>query len=307
MTRNPYDVLGVVSQHRRPTPSHRVGPIAAEAQEVATTLREEHGIDVTPRTVHMDITSPDRLGLVFKESREVPAKARPDERLAFAKAQLKLIDEHVAKHGAPPFYVFGDETWCNATHRVKGKYCKPDDPRPVVKCKERFVPKVNTFGVLTEKRLHAWDMPDGQGKRGGVVGAQFVKFFMAKVGPLVCNIKKQAKGRDIVVVLDGAGIHMKGQTAKWCEKHSLTLMEKWPAHSPDLNPIENAWAHMKTAIGKELQIYDTKNIEESRRRISRKRDAVVKNYRQESCENLVESFRRRLMKCVERGGEHTGY
>ena len=64
---------------------------------------------------------------------------------------------------------------------------------------------------------------------------------------------------------------------------------------------------MKTAIGKELQLYEMKEAAESQRRISAKRDAVVKNYREENCKNLVESFRRRLLTCVERAGEHTGY
>ena len=40
---------------------------------------------------------------------------------------------------------------------------------------------------------------------------------------------------------DGAGYHMsKSTTTKWRQQVGLIRMD-WPAHSPDLNPIENLW------------------------------------------------------------------
>jgi hypothetical protein len=40
-------------------------------------------------------------------------------------------------------------------------------------------------------------------------------------------------------------------------QHRFNLME-WPAHSPDLNPIENLWAHLKTQLNQRYP--DTKYI-----------------------------------------------
>ena len=149
--------------------------------------------------------------------------------------------------------------------------------------------------------------PPGEGASGGLIGKQFLAFFKANVGPMMSTFKKQAKGRDVVIVLDGAGVHKKKELKKWLEGKSASLMDEWAPHSPDLNPIENAWAHVKEEIGKELQIYDRKDEEASKKRIEAKRDAVVRRYAGKKCHNLVHSFRTRLQKCVELDGGHTGY
>ena len=85
-----------------------------------------------------------------------------------------------------------------------------------------------------------------------------------------------------------------------------SLIPDWPSHSPDLNPIENIFTQVKDRIGKELQIYDMKNKEQSQKKISAKRDQVVQGM-SDVCAQFVESFPRRLEKCADTGGNHTGY
>lgn len=43
---------------------------------------------------------------------------------------------------------------------------------------------------------------------------------------------------------DNAPIHNVGATKDWLEEHGVWVIN-WPAHSPDLNPIEHAWACLK--------------------------------------------------------------
>jgi transposase len=46
---------------------------------------------------------------------------------------------------------------------------------------------------------------------------------------------------------DNALIHTAGKIKNWLQGHGITVME-WPPYSPDLNPIENAWAKLKERI-----------------------------------------------------------
>ena len=44
-------------------------------------------------------------------------------------------------------------------------------------------------------------------------------------------------------------IHSAYLVQRWFENHGIPLMQ-WPPYSPDLNPIEHAWAKLKELIYK---------------------------------------------------------
>ena len=283
--------------------------------EIQALLAKE-GVTASRSTVLRDLH--DRLKLAFRTYRDVPAKADATKRLAFATSELAAYDKAVtatakvtkAREGAKPklhpYYIFTDETWCNATHRRKGKFVSEGDPRPENKVKERFVPKVNTYGILTEDRLLVYDMPEeGDGPRGGITKAQFAVCLKAWLSPQLAAIRKAAGKREIRWVMDGAGIH--NDAYAWIKEKCKFKIVDWPAHSPDLSPIENVWALIKHRIGKVLQIYDMKDIKTSRAKISKKRDGVAGKITKKTLANYVNSFKKRLEICVERKGEHTGY
>ena len=60
---------------------------------------------------------------------------------------------------------------------------------------------------------------------------------------------------------DNARLHAAKRTQQWLEnggqEHGFTVM-KWPANSPDLNPIENLWAWVKIELHRRYS--DTKYL-----------------------------------------------
>jgi len=46
---------------------------------------------------------------------------------------------------------------------------------------------------------------------------------------------------------DNAPTHKAKKTKKWMHDHGISLLD-FPPYSPDLNPIENLWAHFKRRI-----------------------------------------------------------
>lgn len=66
---------------------------------------------------------------------------------------------------------------------------------------------------------------------------------------------------------DNARIYTSESTTDWLLSHSIAWMD-WPAHSPDLNPIEHVWKQLKLNIRKMFPLPDIlKNNEVDRAKL----------------------------------------
>ena len=94
--------------------------------------------------------------------------------------------------------------------------------------------------------------------------------------------------------------HTSKRAQKWFEDNNIQVPE-WPAQSPDLNPIEHLWEHLKYQLLK----YDTppKGVHKLWDRLEEEWDKISP----EVCQNLIESMPRRIKAIIKANGGHTKY
>ena len=107
---------------------------------------------------------------------------------------------------------------------------------------------------------------------------------------------------------DNAPIHSAGLVRKWFQDHGIPVME-WPPYSPDLNPIEHAWARLKDTIYKlDPDLANARgSSEEVRKRfrelIEQAWDALGNDY----FDQLIRSMDSRVNAVLEAKGWYTRY
>jgi transposase len=94
--------------------------------------------------------------------------------------------------------------------------------------------------------------------------------------------------------------HTSKKAKKWFEDNNIEVLA-WPAQSPDLNPIEHLWVHLKSQLNKYER--SPKGVFELWERL------VVEwnNIPPEVCQKLIESIPRRLEKVIRANGGHINY
>jgi len=94
--------------------------------------------------------------------------------------------------------------------------------------------------------------------------------------------------------------HTSRKAGQWFSDNNIIPL-KWPAQSPDLNPIEHLWQHLKNR----LQQYDTlpKGVHELWERVAEEWNKIPP----ETCQNLIESMPRRIQAVLKAKGGHTKY
>ena len=94
--------------------------------------------------------------------------------------------------------------------------------------------------------------------------------------------------------------HTSKKANKWFKDNDIQVIF-WPAQSPDLNPIEHLWKHLKC----QLHQYETPSngVHELWDRASEEWN----NISPETCQNLIESMPRRIQAVIRAKGGHTKY
>jgi transposase len=100
---------------------------------------------------------------------------------------------------------------------------------------------------------------------------------------------------------DGASIHQSKSTKEWLAANGVKLFNDgiWPAHSPDLNPIEHLWPHVTRQLSD--RYYNTKDD------LWNALEIAFKAVDRQIILNLYGSMVRRLVAVQTARGGHTKY
>ncbi|KAG1187963.1 hypothetical protein G6F70_009540 [Rhizopus microsporus] len=95
--------------------------------------------------------------------------------------------------------------------------------------------------------------------------------------------------------------HKSKSTIAWLNNNAIRYIDDWPAQSPDLNPIEHVWHHIKL----NLSLYETraKNVSELWDRI----DIEWNKLDADTCRRYIDSMPDRIEAVIRAKGGYTRY
>ena len=106
---------------------------------------------------------------------------------------------------------------------------------------------------------------------------------------------------DVVFQQDGAKCHTSDSTINWMNSNGIRYINNWPPCSPDLNPIEHLWHHVK----KRLDGYPLKpkNVEELWQRF----DYEWNRFTKEDMNKYYTNYHKRIEAVINARGGYTKY
>jgi transposase len=95
--------------------------------------------------------------------------------------------------------------------------------------------------------------------QGKITSADVIKFFE--------KIVRRNPKRHVVLIMDKAPPHTSGATLKYISSEKRLHVFNFPSRSPELNPNEKIWNHLKN---EELKSHQARNINELRKIVKNK-------------------------------------
>lgn len=247
--------------------------------------QQEAGVEVTARTVRSRLFKAGRFSYVAPKKPLLTARHRA--------ARLQWAREHVRWTPAQwATVLFSDETPLHLVQTTQRRYFR---------------------SVRGRNRLQNIVQPRLQGGGGSVM----VWGAFSQAGPLVLHrLEGTLTAQRYVEILnqhalpyfqdhpdqtfqqDNATSHKARLTMNWFQDNAIQVLQ-WPAVSPDLNPIENCWAYLKSEVDK-IEVH-------GREQLFNEANRIFAEMPRDFIQNLIESMPQRCQQVIDRGGRHSDY
>ena len=109
---------------------------------------------------------------------------------------------------------------------------------------------------------------------------------------------KELAERNLLFMQDGARCHIAKNVMSYFDRKNIDVIENWPAHSPDLNPIEQLWAYIDTLLSRNYP--KPQSVEQLKAQVM---DCWEK-LPQWKLNNFVRDFGRKVKECKRNGGRN---
>lgn len=264
---------------------------AETAVQVSKALQTITNKPVTAQTVHRHLRSTGMKAVVKKKKPHLSQKHRR-ERMDFAIRHKDWTLDDWKR------VVWSDETKINHLGSDGRKWAWK---RAGEGLSDRLVEGTVKFGggSVMVWGCMLWDGPGYACKIDGRMdGDLFIQILDDELQETLTHYGKTPQ--DIIFQQDNDPKHTCKKAHEWFKNHGFTLLQ-WPAQSPDLNPIEHLWEHIKRRLGE----YETPpgGMLELWERV----EAEWDNIPAEVCQNLIESMPRRIEAVLKAKGGHTKY
>jgi len=194
--------------------------------------------------------------------------------------------------------IWSDETKVNrlTSDRCEWVYKKAGDG-----LSDRLVKGTQKFGggSLMIWGCMTWDGPGYATKIDGRMDAElYCQILEEELQESLAYYGKTVE--DVIFQQDNDPKHTSKKAQTWFKDHGFEVL-KWPAQSPDLNPIEHLWSHLKRKLAEYEE--PPKGIQELWEWV----EAEWEKIRVETCRGLIESMPRRVRAVYEAKGGYTKY
>ena len=167
---------------------------------------------------------------------------------------------------------------------------------------ERYNPRYTTPAVKHPNSVMIWGSISARG-RGGLwimppgttINADVYLSILQEKLPIFMDIHNCS-----IFQHDGAPCHSARKVKRWLVEQGITLLEKWPGNSPDLNPIEHCWVIVKRKVH-ELKPTCTADMVEKIKQVWCQQITI------DFCKKLVESMPERIRAVLSAKGKSTRF
>lgn len=261
------------------------------AVQVTKSLQDITNITISPQTVR-DALKTSGMKAVVKKKRPLLTKRHRMERLYFAERHQNWTVDDWKK------VVWSDETKINRMGSDGRLYVWKQDGEPL---HDRLVEGTKKFGGGS---LMLWGCMfwEGVGNATRIDGKMDAELYCQILeDDLMGSLEWYGlEVGDVIFQQDNDPKHTSKRAKSWFEDHGFNVL-KWPAQSPDLNPIEHLWNHLKRRLAEYPE--PPNGVIQLWERVEKEWEAIPK----EVCKNLIESMPRRIEAVLKAKGSYTKY